>query len=92
MIKNGNSLMAHGHSIISPFLQVMCLISLKMRSNIFFGMSLADRPMLLLAVLLIVAGLQFITFGLLAELQVRTYHESQDKPTYLIRNIYESLE
>jgi len=53
---------------------------------------LADRPILLLAVLLIVAGLQFITFGLLAELQVRTYHESQDKPTYLIRNIYESLE
>ena len=60
--------------------------------NIFSGMSLADRPILLLAVLLIVAGLQFITFGLLAELQVRTYHESQDKPTYLIRNIYESLE
>ena len=60
--------------------------------NIFFGMSLADRPILLLAVLLIVAGLQFITFGLLAELQVRTYHESQDKPTYLIRNIYESPE
>ena len=60
--------------------------------NLVFGMSLADRPILLLAVLLIVAGLQFITFGLLAELQVRTYHESQDKPTYLIRNIYESLE
>ena len=60
--------------------------------KLFFGLSLADRPILLLAVLLIVAGLQFITFGLLAELQVRTYHESQDKPTYPIRNIYESLE
>ena len=60
--------------------------------KIVFGMSLADRPVLLLAVLLIIGGLQFITFGLLAELQIRTYHESQNKPTYLIRTIYESLE
>ena len=60
--------------------------------KIFLGMSLTDRPILLLAVLLIIGGLQFITFGLLAELQIRTYHESQDKPTYLIRTIYESLE
>jgi glycosyltransferase involved in cell wall biosynthesis len=60
--------------------------------KIIFGMSLTDRPILLLAALLIVTGFQFITFGLLAELQVRTYHESQDKPTYLIRKIYESLE
>ena len=60
--------------------------------RIFFGMSLTDRPVLLLAVLLVIGGLQFITFGLLAELQVRTYHESQDKPTYLIRKIYESLD
>ncbi len=60
--------------------------------KIFLGISLTDRPILLLAALLIVTGLQFITFGLLAELQVRTYHESQDKPTYLIRKIYESLE
>jgi len=52
-----------------------------------FGMSLNDRPMLLLAVLLVVAGLQFITFGLLAELQIRTYHESQNKPIYKIRKI-----
>ncbi len=60
--------------------------------KIFFGLSLTDRPVLLLAVLLVIGGLQFITFGLLAELQVRTYHESQDKPTYVIREIYESLE
>ena len=60
--------------------------------KIFYGMSLTDRPILLLAVLLIIGGLQFITFGLLAELQIRTYHESQNKPTYLIRTIYESLE
>ena len=52
-----------------------------------FGMSLNDRPMLLLAILLVVAGLQFITFGLLAELQIRTYHESQNKPIYKIRKM-----
>ena len=46
--------------------------------------------MLLLAILLIFAGVQLVTLGLLAELQVRTYHESQDKPTYVIREIRET--
>jgi hypothetical protein len=34
-------------------------------------------------------GLQLVTLGLLAELQVRTYHESQKKVTYVIREILE---
>jgi glycosyltransferase involved in cell wall biosynthesis len=41
-------------------------------------------PLLLLAVMLFMVGMQLIGMGLLAELQVRTYHESQQKPTYLI--------
>jgi glycosyltransferase involved in cell wall biosynthesis len=49
--------------------------------------SLANRPMLLLGILLIFTGVQFLTMGLLAELQARTYHESQKKPTYVIREI-----
>lgn len=53
----------------------------------FYGVPLADRPLLLLAVLLIFMGVQFITIGLLAELVVRTYHESQRKPIYHIRKI-----
>lgn len=53
----------------------------------FYGVALADRPLLLLAVLLIFIGIQFITIGLLAELVVRTYHESQHKPIYHIRKI-----
>ena len=69
-----------------------CILGVYGFQKIFFGMSLSDRPVLLLAVLLVIGGLQFITFGLLAELQIRTYHESQNKPTYLIRTIYESLE
>jgi len=53
----------------------------------FYGISLANRPALLLAILLIFMGLQFVTLGLLAELQARTYHEAQNKPIYVIRNI-----
>ena len=56
----------------------------------FFGVALADRPLLLLAVLLIFLGIQFITIGLLAELVVRTYHESQKKPIYFVRKVLAS--
>lgn len=62
------------------------LIALVMTiQRLFFGVSLSDRPLLLLAILLMFIGLQFITFGLLAELMTRTYHEAQDKPVYVIR-------
>jgi len=52
-----------------------------------FGEDIGNRPALLLAVLLILVGFQFITMGLLAELQARTYYEAQDKPIYAIRKI-----
>lgn len=42
------------------------------------------NPLLLLAVMLFVVGVQFLLMGLQAELQVRTYHESQQKPIYLV--------
>lgn len=58
----------------------------------FFGMPMSDRPLLFLAVLLMFMGIQFITIGLLAELQARTYHESQDKPIYFIKKIIEGVE
>ena len=54
--------------------------------------SIANRPLLLLAVLLIFAGIQFVTMGLLAEIMSRTYHESQDKPIYVIREVCESAQ
>jgi glycosyltransferase involved in cell wall biosynthesis len=54
--------------------------------------SLSNRPLLLLGILLISTGFQLVTLGLLAELQARTYHESQKKPTYAIREIRESVE
>ncbi len=56
----------------------------------FMGVPLSDRPMLFLAVLLIFVGIQFISLGLIAELQARTYHESQNKPVYHIKKVYQS--
>jgi glycosyltransferase involved in cell wall biosynthesis len=54
--------------------------------------SLTQRmPLLLLGILLIFTGFQLVTLGLLAELQARTYHESQDKPVYVIREIRERV-
>ncbi|HHZ83939.1 MAG TPA: glycosyltransferase [Acidobacteria bacterium] len=54
----------------------------------FFGdQDIGDRPLLLFGILLIFTGVQLGSLGLLAELQARTYHESQDKPTYAIREI-----
>lgn len=51
----------------------------------FFYDAWAHRnPLLLLAIMLFLMGIQFFAIGLLAELQVRTYHESQHKPTYLV--------
>ena len=50
----------------------------------------AHQPLLLLGVVLIMTGVQLMTLGLLAEIQARTYHESQNKPIYVIREIRET--
>ncbi|PYM56253.1 MAG: glycosyltransferase, partial [Candidatus Rokuibacteriota bacterium] len=52
------------------------------------GSPLANRPILLLAVLLVLVGFQFISIGLLGEMLVRTYHESQRKPIYIVRETF----
>ena len=49
------------------------------------GLDIGNRPLLLVAVLALIAGVQLFCFGLLAELQMRTYHESQGRPIYRIR-------
>ncbi|MBA2565516.1 MAG: glycosyltransferase family 2 protein [Gemmatimonadetes bacterium] len=53
--------------------------------RLFEGVPLQNKPLLLLGVLLLMMGVQFITMGLIAEMQVRLYHESQSKPIYRIR-------
>jgi glycosyltransferase involved in cell wall biosynthesis len=57
--------------------------------RLFFGMRLSERPLLWLGILLVVVGVQFVTTGLLAEMLARTYHESQEKSVYLIKEVLE---
>jgi glycosyltransferase involved in cell wall biosynthesis len=48
---------------------------------------IGDRPLLMLAVLMVIIGVQFIMMGLLGEMVIRTYHEAQNKPIYYVRTI-----
>jgi len=52
---------------------------------LFFDVPLGDRPLLIFAFMLLIIGLQFILFGLIGEMQTRTYYESQNKPIYHVR-------
>lgn len=69
-------------SVISLYLFV-----LKMLGHEIWG-----RPLLILGVTLVLAGIQFLTFGIIAELIMRVYYESQHKKTYHIREIFQKGE
>ncbi|MDJ0617796.1 MAG: glycosyltransferase family 2 protein [Calothrix sp. MO_192.B10] len=55
--------------------------------KIYEHQEIGNRPLLTLAVLLLVTGIQLFCFGLLAELLMRTYHESQSRPIYRVREV-----
>ena len=55
--------------------------------KLVFHVDIGNRPLLILAVLLLVTGVQLFCFGLLAELLMRTYHESQGRPIYRVREV-----
>lgn len=55
----------------------------------FYQVPMGSRPLLAVSVLMMMVGLQFLVFGLLAEVLARTYYESQEKPVYFIRHIHE---
>ena len=55
-----------------------------------FGEDIGNRPLLILAVVLLLTGIQLFCFGLLGELLMRTYHESQGRPIYRVREVIES--
>ena len=69
-------------SIIISFIMSSYLIVLK-----FLGESIGNRPLLIFALILGIAGVQLFSFGLLGELLMRTYHESQNRPIYRVREI-----
>ena len=56
-------------------------------AKLFRGIDIGGRPLLLLGALLIIVGIQFIGMGLLGEMIVRVYHESQKKPIYALKKI-----
>lgn len=60
--------------------------------RLVLGVPIGGRPIVLLGILLIVMGLQFVTMGLLAELLIRTYHESQNKPVYRVARVLPTAE
>jgi len=66
--------------IVTAYLTIM---------RIFFNQGLADRPLFILSIFMILLGIQLITMGLLAELIMRTYHESQNKSIYVVKEIIE---
>ena len=70
---------------------ISILLSLGMTSYLFIikllGNDIGNRPMLMFALILGIAGVQLFSFGLLGELLIRTYHESQNRPIYRVRKI-----
>ncbi len=64
------------------------LIALMTWQRFFNSQPMGNRPLLSLAVMLVIIGIQFLVFGLLAEVLARTYYESQRKPTYMVRNVF----
>jgi hypothetical protein len=67
-------------AIVAGSLMGLLLVAEKLLGN-----NIANRPLLTLCVLLLLAGVQLFCFGLLGELMMRTYHESQGRPIYRVR-------
>ncbi len=55
----------------------------------FLGHDIWGKPMLILGLIFLLGGIQLITIGILAEISIRTYFESQNKKTYTVRKIYQ---
>ena len=65
------------------------ILALLTYQRLFQHTPMGNRPMMTLGVMLIIIGLQFLVFGLLAEVLARTYYESQNKPIYVVRRIFD---
>jgi len=72
--------------VLSGFLGFLILLYLTI-DKLFFGNPIGGRPLILLGALLIIVGIQLIGMGLLGEMLVRVYHESQRKPIYVMKKI-----
>jgi len=77
-----------GTGLALMFASIITLAYLFTR-KIIEGTSVTASPLMPLAIMFLILGFQSILMGLIAELQVRTYHESQRKPTYTVKQIIE---
>jgi glycosyltransferase involved in cell wall biosynthesis len=75
-----------GTGIALILLSAVILIYLFIR-RVFFSVSVLSSPFFTMSAMIAIMGFQSILMGLIAELLVRTYHESQNKPIYTIRKI-----
>lgn len=71
--------------LFGSFISGLVVILMKLIQNY----SMNRNPLLIVSLMLMTAAIQFILMGLLAEILVRTYHESQDRPIYIIDKIIE---
>jgi glycosyltransferase involved in cell wall biosynthesis len=75
-----------GTGIGLMFISTLALLVLMIR-RVFFNISVLASPFFQMSVMFFILGFQSILMGLIAELLVRTYHESQQKPTYTVREV-----
>ncbi|MBK6767765.1 MAG: glycosyltransferase family 2 protein [Ardenticatenales bacterium] len=78
-----------GIGIVSGLLGVLVGLYLTV-VKLVYDQNIGDRPLLLLAVLLVILGVNFLSMGFLGELVVRSYHEAQDKPIYTVRRVLDA--
>lgn len=70
---------------LGSFLSGVTVLGMKLAVNY----SMNRNPLLIISLMLMTTSIQFVLMGLLAEIMVRTYHESQDRPTYVIETFLE---
>ena len=75
-----------GTGIFLIIISLVTLLFLMLR-KLIYTTSVFDSPLFQVSTMFIILGFQSILMGLIAELLVRTYHESQQKPTYTVRNV-----
>ncbi len=64
------------------------LINLYLLVLKLMGHDIWGKPLLILGLIFLLGGIQFITIGIIADINVRTYFESQNKKTYNVRKVY----
>jgi hypothetical protein len=80
-----------GMGVLLILISALTMLFLAIR-RIWLGISVFDSPIFQTSTMFMILGFQSILMGLIAELLVRTYHESQQKPTYTVRRVINHAE